>query len=81
MCFYYLAVIACIRVNYTEALNLLERGLVKNWHNVKARGLKAVILRKLGKKEGGILHITEECGTALDIPVSSIAKTKLKVIF
>lgn len=49
MSFYYLAVIACIRKDYTDALGLIERGLVKNWHNVKARGLKAVILRKLGK--------------------------------
>lgn len=51
MSFYYLAAISCIRKNYREALELSEGGLVKNWHNVKARGLKAVILRKLGKAE------------------------------
>lgn len=49
MSYYYLAVIACIRGTYGVALELAERGLVKNWHNVKARGLKAVILRKLGR--------------------------------
>ena len=27
----------------------MEKGLVKNMHNVKARGLKAIILRKLGR--------------------------------
>lgn len=51
MSFYYLAVIACIRKQYGEALELADKGLVKNWHNVKARGLKAVILRKLGRVE------------------------------
>lgn len=59
MSFYYLAVISCIRKNYKEALELLERGLVKNWHNVKARGLKAVILRKLGKMAEAKLWIRE----------------------
>lgn len=49
MGFYYLAAIACIWKDYKNALVLSERGLIKNWHNVKARGLKAVILRKLGK--------------------------------
>lgn len=49
MCYYYLAAIACIKKDYRNALMLCERGLIKNWHNVKARGLKAVILRKLGR--------------------------------
>jgi tetratricopeptide (TPR) repeat protein len=49
MSYYYLAVIACIRENYRDALELVESGLVKNWHNGKARGVKAVILRKLGR--------------------------------
>lgn len=49
MSFYYLAVISCIWHEYESALELIEKGLVKNWHNVKARGIKAVILRKLGK--------------------------------
>lgn len=51
MSFYYLAAIACGRGEYGEALCLIDRGLVKNWHNVKARGIKAVILRKLGRRE------------------------------
>ncbi len=51
MSFYYLAAISCIKGEYENALYLIDRGLVKNWHNIKARGIKAVILRKLGKTE------------------------------
>ena len=51
MSFYYLAAIACRKKEYENALYLIERGLVKNWHNVKARGIKAAILRVLGRKE------------------------------
>lgn len=51
MSFYYLVVISCIRKEYNSALELMEKGLVKNWHNVKARGLKAVILRKLERMD------------------------------
>ena len=51
MSFYYLAVIEAGRGNYESALMLAEKGLVKNMHNIKARGLKAILLRKLGRKE------------------------------
>lgn len=51
MSFYFLAVIAARKGNYRNALELVEKGLVKNSHNIKARGLKAVLLRKLGRKE------------------------------
>lgn len=47
--FYYLAAIACIQKNYGDALSFVEKSLVKNGHNVKARGLKAILLRKLGR--------------------------------
>ena len=49
MSFYYLAAIDAGRGNLESALSLVEKGLVKNAHNIKARGLKAVLLRKLGK--------------------------------
>lgn len=49
MSFYYLAAIEAGRESYESALELVEKGLVKNAHNVKARGLKAIILRKTGK--------------------------------
>lgn len=51
MSFYYLAAIETGRKNYESALELIEKGLVKNAHNVKARGLKAAILRKSGNTE------------------------------
>lgn len=49
MSFYYLGVIEAQRGNYEEALELVEKGLIKNLHNIKARGLKAILLRKLGR--------------------------------
>lgn len=49
MSFYYLAAIAARDGQYETALEHIERSLVKNSHNIKARGLKAWLLRKLGK--------------------------------
>ena len=49
--FYYLAAIDARRGEYQRALGLVEKGLVKNIHNVKARGLKGYLLRKLGMVE------------------------------
>ena len=34
-----------------EALDRVERGLIRSWHNHKARHLKTAILRKLGRTE------------------------------
>ncbi len=48
MSYYYLAVIAAAGQDHEQALELVEKSLVKNNHNIKARGLKALILRKLG---------------------------------
>lgn len=59
MSFYYLAAIACRKKGYEDALYLLDRGLVKNWHNIKARGIKAVILRKLEREEEAQTWIRE----------------------
>ena len=49
--YYFLAAIACRRKDFAGALGLIEKALVKNTHNIKARGLKAVILRRLGMEE------------------------------
>ena len=59
MSYYYLAAIASRRGEYQAALELVEKGLVKNTHNIKARGLKAAILRMLGRKEEALAW-TEE---------------------
>ena len=53
---------ACISTgwgNYQEALDELNRCLISNTHNHKARALKAAILRKLGKKEEALAWIKE----------------------
>ncbi len=47
--FFYLAAIDCARGEYLSSLSFIHRSLVKNSHSVKARGLKAVLLRKLGR--------------------------------
>jgi tetratricopeptide (TPR) repeat protein len=46
-----LAQIDCIHARWQDALDRIERSLIRNWHNHKARHLKTAILRKLGKKE------------------------------
>lgn len=51
MSFYYLAVLDTRKKRYVQALEMIEKGLVKNAHNIKARGLKAYLLRKLGKTQ------------------------------
>lgn len=59
MSFYYLAALQCRKGDYQFALEFIDKALVKNAHNIKARSLKAVILRKLGKKEAASVMIAE----------------------
>jgi len=47
--FYYLATIKTIERDYEQALEFIENSLLKNLHNLKARGLKTVLLRKMGR--------------------------------
>jgi tetratricopeptide (TPR) repeat protein len=47
--YFALAQIACARSEYGEALELVERSLIRNTRNYQARGLQAVLLRKLGR--------------------------------
>lgn len=49
MSFYYLAALDARAGRYQKAYGHVEKALVKNAHNIKARGLKAYLLRKLGK--------------------------------
>ncbi len=51
MSFYYLAAIDARAGKFARAYGHIERALVKNAHNIKARGLKAYLLRKLGETE------------------------------
>lgn len=45
------AQISCMLGNYDDALYEVNRSLLRNWHNNKARSLKAAILEKLGRKD------------------------------
>jgi tetratricopeptide (TPR) repeat protein len=47
--YFQLARIAAKKQNWDEALDLIDRSLIRNWHNAKSRHLKVCILRKLGK--------------------------------
>jgi len=47
--YFNLAQIDCFRDDLEKALGLVDRALIKNWHNHKARHLKVILLRKTGK--------------------------------
>ena len=63
MSWYYLAVIACRKGDYESALDFVEKGLIKNTHNIKARGLKAAVLRVLGRDGENSAWIAENLKT------------------
>ena len=53
---------ACISIGderWEDALDELERSLISNSHNHKARAMKALVLRKLGRKEEALTWIQE----------------------
>jgi tetratricopeptide (TPR) repeat protein len=47
--YFQLARLAAKKQNWEEALDLIDRSLIRNWNNAKSRHLKVCILRKLGK--------------------------------
>ncbi len=53
--YYYLAVLDARKGKWASAAEHVEKSLVRNAHNVKARGLKAYLLRKLGRVEEAAL--------------------------
>lgn len=59
MAFYYLAAIDAKKGKYVKALEHIEKALVKNAHNIKARGAKSYILRKLGKTKEALINTSE----------------------
>lgn len=63
--FYQLACIACIQKDYSLALEHIERSIIRNYHNMKARNLKAALLRKLGRYQEAQKWL--EQGFAIDI--------------
>ncbi|MCR4940228.1 MAG: DUF5107 domain-containing protein [Treponemataceae bacterium] len=59
MGYYYLAAIDCRRGDYQLALEHIGQSLVKNYHSLKARALKGLILEALGKKEAAAVWFKE----------------------
>ncbi|WP_299664599.1 DUF5107 domain-containing protein [uncultured Polaribacter sp.] len=57
--YFNLAQIDTFRGDLDKALDLVDRALIKNWHNHKARHLKIVILRRLGELEQANTLITD----------------------
>lgn len=49
--FYWLAAISSKRDDVAQAITFIDRCLVNNWHNLKARVLKANLLRRSGKRQ------------------------------
>ena len=47
--YFNLAQLDCGWGNYEKALELVDKALIRNWHNHKARHLKTVLLRKLNR--------------------------------
>ena len=53
------AQISCINDNLNDALYEIDKSLIRNWHNHKARTLKTSILRKIGKTREALALIED----------------------
>ena len=53
------AQISLMQGRLEDALNEIDRSLIRNWHHHKARALKAAILRKMGRKEDALRLIED----------------------
>ncbi len=52
--YFILAQLACMNGEWDEALDLVSRSLIRNWHNHKARHLKVVLLRTSNRIEEAV---------------------------
>jgi tetratricopeptide (TPR) repeat protein len=57
--FFGCAQISCINNKLNDALYEVEKSLIRNWHNHKARMLKTAVLRKLGRIKEALSWIEE----------------------
>ncbi len=57
--YFHLAQIETISGNFQSALELVEKSLIRNWHNHKARVLKITLLRKTGNKQKALKFIND----------------------
>lgn len=56
--FYWLARLSARKGQFEEALGFIEKSLLCGWHNMRARNLKASLLRRLGRNN---LAFVKEC--------------------
>lgn len=54
--FFWLACLASRKGRFEEALEYIDKSLIRNWHNMKARALKAAFLRKLTRGGGAFVE-------------------------
>ena len=47
--FFACAQISCMQNRFDDALEELDKSLIRNWHNHKARALKAAVMKRLGR--------------------------------
>ncbi len=57
--------ISTMQGRYEDALEEVDRCLLNNWHNHKARALKAAVLRKLERKDKALTFIVESLAADL----------------
>lgn len=57
--YFNLAQIDCWRRGFAMALELVDKALIRNLHNHKARHLKVVIFRRLGRREEAMSYIED----------------------
>lgn len=53
--FFWLSCLSARKGNYEEALEFVTKSMLRNWHNMKARALKAALMRKLGQDASALL--------------------------
>lgn len=56
------AQISLMRNRLDDALDEIDRSLIRNWHNHKARALKTTLLRKAGRNDEALKLIEESLG-------------------
>ncbi|MEO8414815.1 MAG: DUF5107 domain-containing protein, partial [Ginsengibacter sp.] len=57
--FFQLARIACVKNDFSDALYLIEKSIIRNYHSHSARHLKTAILRRLGNEDEAMNLINE----------------------
>lgn len=62
--YYALAQLSAARGNWEDALEEIDKSLLRNWHNLRGRHLKALILRRLGRRAEALAWI--EASLAID---------------